>query len=65
MSIIEDRDLKTSVIIFTKNRPAELAKCIKSVESQSLTPDEVVVADGGDTKITHLRLLYGIPKGSI
>jgi len=48
--------LKTSVIICTKNRPAELAKCIKSVESQSLTPDEIVVVDGGDTQVTQLKL---------
>lgn len=37
--------LKTSVLICTKNRLALLIRCLKSIEKQTSKPDEVVIVD--------------------
>lgn len=39
----------TSVIIITKNRPDQLAKCLGSLGRQTTKPEEVVVVDSSDT----------------
>jgi|LQYC01.1.fsa_nt_gi Predicted glycosyltransferases len=39
--------LKTSVIVPTFNRPAELTNCIQSILTQSAKPDEMIIIDDG------------------
>jgi glycosyltransferase involved in cell wall biosynthesis len=38
-----------SVVVCTRNRPAELADCLASLADQERRPDEVVVVDASDT----------------
>lgn len=40
-------ELKTSVIIPTKNRQDEICRCISSLLKQSMLPDEVIIVDSG------------------
>ena len=44
--------MKISLIIVTYNRPEALALILKSIEKQSVLPDEVVIADDGSGKGT-------------
>jgi GT2 family glycosyltransferase len=37
--------VSVSVVICTRDRPAELARCLASLPAQSLTPDEIIVVD--------------------
>ena len=37
-----------SVIIATSNRKNELLRCLKSIEEQTVSPDEVIVVDSSD-----------------
>jgi len=41
----------TTVIICTRDRPADLARCLDSVESQTLAPDEVIVVDNASSTV--------------
>lgn len=41
---------KISIIIPTKDRPQDLVKCLESVLSQTLLPDEIVIVDASDTE---------------
>ena len=59
--------MQISLIITTYNRPDALLLVLKSVECQSLVPDEVIIADDGsnehtqeliDNFITHSTLIY-------
>ena len=46
------KKLKTSLIITTYNWPEALLLVLKSVEEQSIRPDEVVIADDGSKEET-------------
>ena len=55
-----------SLIIATYNWPGALNLCLKSVLTQSLFPDEVIIADDGsrdDTKqlIEHFKAALPVP----
>lgn len=39
--------MKTSLLVSTYNRPSALKLCLRSILSQSVLPDEIVVADDG------------------
>lgn len=41
------KDLKTSIIIPTYNRPSELKDCIHSILLQTVKPDELIIVDDG------------------
>ncbi len=41
---------RISVIIPTKDRPEELAKCLESVLGQTFLPDEIVIVDASDNE---------------
>ncbi|MGQ9460513.1 MAG: glycosyltransferase family 2 protein [Candidatus Bathyarchaeaceae archaeon] len=56
--------MKISVIVCTKNRVQELIGCIKSVLAQSLSPDELIIVDAGDTEKAHLKIKEEFPKDS-
>lgn len=43
--------MNVSIIVCTKDRPKELAKCIESITRQSRIPDEVVIVHGGCKQI--------------
>ena len=45
--------MKISVIVPTYNRPKALKLCLMSLASQSLQPDEILIADDGSTSDTH------------
>ncbi|MDP8232492.1 MAG: glycosyltransferase, partial [Candidatus Zophobacter franzmannii] len=42
--------MKTSVIISVYNRSDLLLRCLKSLNNQSLLPDEIVLTDDGSTE---------------
>jgi glycosyltransferase involved in cell wall biosynthesis len=44
--------LSVSVVIATRNRPGPLGDCLKSLGSQSLRPDSVIVVDSSDSGAT-------------
>ena len=46
------KKLKTSLIITTYNWPEALLLVLKSIEEQSITPDEVIIADDGSKEET-------------
>ena len=48
--------MKVSVIVCTKDRPEELARCVESIARQSRIPDETVVVHGGCKRTTPPRL---------
>jgi GT2 family glycosyltransferase len=56
--------MKISVIICTKNRVQELMGCIKSVIAQSLSPEELIIVDAGDTEEVYLKIKEQFPKDS-
>lgn len=39
-----------SVIIPTKDRPRDLARCLESILNQTLLPDEIIIVDASDTE---------------
>lgn len=43
---------RLSFVVPTRNRPADLRRMLKSVEGQSIVPDEVILVDGGDAGLT-------------
>src|SRR5207245_10387284 len=45
--------IKTSAIIATKNRPAELAEMLRSLVNQTRLPDEVVIIDQSEDDDTQ------------
>jgi glycosyltransferase involved in cell wall biosynthesis len=47
---------KTSLVISTYNWPEALNLCLKSVRSQHILPDEVIIADDGSTKTTQILI---------
>ena len=51
------KKLKTSLIITTYNWPEALLLVLKSVEEQSIRPDEVVIADDGEELLELLDLV--------
>lgn len=50
---------RTSVIILTKNRPDQLAKCLGSLGRQTIRPSEVVVVDSSDQMQQSFSKNYG------
>jgi glycosyltransferase involved in cell wall biosynthesis len=44
--------LSTAVVIATRNRPGPLGDCLKSLDSQSLRPDNVIIIDSTDSDAT-------------
>jgi len=48
--------LKVSVIICTKDRPADVIRCVKSIFSQSRLPDELIVVDASFDNQLHDQL---------
>src|SRR3954466_11660720 len=65
---------RLAFVVPTRNRPADLRRMLKSVEAQSITPDEVILVDGGDPGLTvqdvpaefpnlHVRYLRVYPPG--
>ena len=42
-------DQKISVIIPTRNRKADIRRCLDSIALQSIVPDEVIIVDSSDT----------------
>jgi GT2 family glycosyltransferase len=56
--------MKVSVVICTKNRVQELIGCIKSVIAQSLSPDELIIVDAGDTEKAYLKIKEEFPQYS-
>ncbi|TRY14635.1 glycosyltransferase family 2 protein [Shewanella hanedai] len=58
--------MTSSLIITTYNWPEALARVLESVMSQSVTPDEIIIADDGSTKeteevIRQYQNLFSIP----
>jgi glycosyltransferase involved in cell wall biosynthesis len=41
-------DIRLSVALITRNRPESLNRCLQSLRSQNVQPDEVIVADDSD-----------------
>jgi glycosyltransferase involved in cell wall biosynthesis len=39
---------RLAFVVPTRNRPADLRRMLKSVEAQSVVPDEIILVDGGD-----------------
>jgi glycosyltransferase involved in cell wall biosynthesis len=39
---------RIAFVVPTRNRPADLRRMLKSVEAQSVVPDEIILVDGGD-----------------
>ncbi|MCJ7634141.1 glycosyltransferase [Candidatus Bathyarchaeota archaeon] len=56
--------MKISVVICTKNRVQELMRCIKSVIAQSLSLDELIIVDAGDTEKAYLKIKEEFPNDS-
>jgi glycosyltransferase involved in cell wall biosynthesis len=48
--------MNASVVICTKNRPAEVIRCLESIASQTLLPQEIVIVDASDTSELAKRL---------
>jgi glycosyltransferase involved in cell wall biosynthesis len=48
----------------TKNRVQELIGCIKSVIAQSLSPNELIIVDAGDTEKAYLKIKEEFPQDS-
>lgn len=44
--------MKTAIVVSTYNWPSALSVCLKSIASQSVLPDEVIIADDGSTQET-------------
>jgi GT2 family glycosyltransferase len=59
--------VKFSIIIPTRNRPAQLGACLRSIRDLDYPPEErevIVVADGGEAMtLPGARLLRQIPRG--
>ena len=53
---------KVSLIITTYNWPKALELCLRSVLRQTLTPDEVIIADDGSTEDTKTLIETYIPR---
>jgi glycosyltransferase involved in cell wall biosynthesis len=56
---------RMSFVVPTKDRPADLRRMLRSVESQTCVPDEVILVDGGDRTVAdvpgefpNLRIRY-------
>ena len=45
-----DKKLKLSIVIATKNRFNDIIKCIESIFTQTLPPDEIIIVDASDTE---------------
>lgn len=58
----EGRPTSASLIICTRDRPDELARCLASLSSQSRTPDEVIVVDNAsrDGRTREVALAAGV-----
>lgn len=50
--------MNISVVIITKDRPLELEDCLKSIENQSLLPDEVIIVDSSTTDVSEITKKY-------
>lgn len=50
------KDIKTTLIISTYNRPGALRQCLESVKHQKILPNEVIVGDDGSKEET-VRLI--------
>lgn len=46
--------LNISLVIATKDRPRELKNMLRSLEVQSVRPDEIIIVDGGDKQIDYV-----------
>lgn len=52
--------MKTALIICTYNRPTSLQNLLKSVATQTVLPDEVLVIDGSENPTTEEELAAGV-----
>ena len=46
-------EVKVSVALVTRNRPASLNRCLKSLRAQSIQPFEVIVSDDSDPEFVQ------------
>jgi glycosyltransferase involved in cell wall biosynthesis len=53
-----------SAILLTRNRKEELEKCLKSIEKQTILPDEVIVVDSSDNSHEIQKLCESFKKFS-
>jgi len=53
----EPRMGETAVVVCTRDRPADLARCLASLARLDPAPDEVVVVDNGDDGATTQRIV--------
>src|SRR3990167_10335494 len=45
---------KISILLVTKNRPALLKSCLRSIAEQSLKPDELVIVDSSNKPVIDI-----------
>jgi len=72
---VSSNSQKISIIIPTKDRPQDLARCLESLSNQTLLPDEIIIVDASDMeeldssviaklnkkiKTTHLHTAAGL-----
>ena len=48
----QDNLMRVSLIITTYNRPEALSLIFKSIETQTIYPDEIIIADDGSGNTT-------------
>ncbi len=46
--------LNISLVVATKDRPRELKNMLRSLQDQSVRPDEIIIVDGGDKQIEYV-----------
>jgi len=63
----DDKKLKVSLIIPTKDRPEDLVMCLKSASKQTLLPDEIIIVDSSkeENSIRIKELLKSLDKNMI
>lgn len=53
-----ENNLNVSVIISTKNRPGDLATCMKSLNGQTYPSQELIIIDSGNPKLDINKFIY-------
>ena len=48
---------KISIIIPTKDRPQDLARCLESILNQTLLPDEIIIVDASDAQELNSNII--------